>query len=45
MRVVHIIKVIRIAGAEQHLITLLSGLRAQHIDARMILLVEPKNPM
>ncbi len=45
MRVVHIIKVIRIAGAEQHLITLLGGLRAQSIDARMILLVEPQNPM
>jgi glycosyltransferase involved in cell wall biosynthesis len=45
MRVVHIIKVIRIAGAEQHLITLLGGLRAQHIDARVILLVEPHNPM
>ena len=45
MRVVHIIKVIRIAGAEQHLITLLGGLRLQHVDARMILLVEPHNPM
>ncbi len=45
MRVVHIIKVIRIAGAEQHLITLLGGLRARDIDARMILLVEPQNPM
>lgn len=45
MRVVHIIKVIRIAGAEQHLITLLSGLREQHIHAQMILLVEPNNPM
>jgi glycosyltransferase involved in cell wall biosynthesis len=45
MRVVHIIKVIRVAGAEQHLITLLGGLRAQGIDARMILLVEPQKPM
>ncbi len=45
MRVIHIIKVIRIAGAEQHLITLLGGLRVQHIDARMILLVEPHKPM
>ena len=45
MRVVHIIKVIRIAGAEQHLITLLGGLRAQGVDAQMILLVEPQNPM
>lgn len=45
MRVVHIIKVIRAAGAEQHLITLLGGLRTQGIDAQMILLVEPQNPM
>jgi glycosyltransferase involved in cell wall biosynthesis len=45
MRVVHIIKVVRAAGAEQHLITLLGGLRSQGIDARMILLVEPQNPM
>lgn len=45
MRVVHIIKVIRVAGAEQHLITLLGGLRAKQIDARMILLVEPHKPM
>ncbi len=45
MRVVHIIKVVGIAGAERHLITLLSGLRENHIDARMILLVEPSNPM
>ncbi len=45
MRVVHIIKVIRIAGAEQHLITLLGGLRAHGVDARMILLVEPQKPM
>jgi glycosyltransferase involved in cell wall biosynthesis len=45
MRVVHIIKVVRIAGAEQHLLTLLEGLRANHIDARIVLLVEPSNPM
>jgi len=45
MRVVHIIKVVRIAGAEQHLLTLLDGLRASNVDARMILLVEPSNPM
>src|SRR3982751_4395883 len=45
MRVVHIIKVIAIAGAEQHLITLLSGLREQQIDARIIILVEPDNRM
>ncbi|MBL8161421.1 MAG: hypothetical protein JNJ61_05495, partial [Anaerolineae bacterium] len=45
MRVIHIIKVVRVAGAEQHLLTLLSGLRAAQIDARMFLLVEPQTPM
>lgn len=45
MRVVHIIKVIRIAGAEQHLLTLLAGLRQRQIDARLLLLVEPENDM
>jgi glycosyltransferase involved in cell wall biosynthesis len=45
MRVVHIIKVVRIAGAEQHLLTLLEGLRASHVDAQLLLLVEPSNPM
>ncbi len=45
MRVVHIIKVTGIAGAEQHLLRLLSGLRARQIDAQIILLVEPGNPM
>ena len=45
MRVAHVIKVVRIAGAEQHLLTLLDGLRARQIDAQLILLVEPSNPM
>jgi glycosyltransferase involved in cell wall biosynthesis len=45
MRVVHIIKVVRIAGAEQHLLTLLEGLRGSHVDAQLLLLVEPSNPM
>lgn len=45
MRVAHIIKVTRISGAEQHLLTLLPGLRRQGIDARLIMLVEPKQPM
>ncbi len=45
MRVVHIIKVIRAAGAEQHLLTLLAGLRQRQVDARLLLLVEPQNPM
>lgn len=45
IRVVHIIKVIRVAGAEQHLLTLLAGLRARGVDAQMILLVNPDNDM
>lgn len=43
--VVHIIKVIRVAGAEQHLLTLLSGLRARGVDAQIIVLVNPDNDM
>ncbi len=45
VRVVHIIKVVRIAGAEQHLLTLLEGLRANYLDVHIVLLVEPSNPM
>ncbi len=45
MRVIHIIKVTRVSGAEQHLLTLLVGLRAKEIDARVILLVEADKPM
>jgi glycosyltransferase involved in cell wall biosynthesis len=45
MRVAHIIKVTQVAGAEHHLLTLLSGLRGRDIDARLILLVEPGNDM
>lgn len=45
MRVVHIIKVIRIAGAEQHLLTLLAGLRDRRVDVSLLLLVEPDNDM
>ncbi len=45
IRIVHIIKAIRVAGAEQHLLTLLAGLRARGVDAQMILLVNPDNNM
>src|SRR5690348_13901063 len=45
MRVIHVIKADRAAGAEQHLLKLLAGLRARDIDVQMILLVEPKNDM
>jgi len=45
MRVAHIIKIVRAAGAERHLLTLLAGLRRRDIDARLIVLVEPNNAM
>ncbi|MDL1885004.1 hypothetical protein FBR01_15305, partial [Anaerolineae bacterium CFX8] len=45
MRVVHIIKATRVAGAENHLLALLAGLRARRYDARLIVLVEPDKPM
>ncbi|MEO8607724.1 MAG: glycosyltransferase [Chloroflexota bacterium] len=45
MRVAHVIKAVQVAGAERHLLTLLSGLRAQGIDAQLLLLVEPDNAM
>jgi glycosyltransferase involved in cell wall biosynthesis len=45
MRVAHIIKVTRISGAERHLLVLLNGLREKEIDAHLIILVEPDNPM
>ena len=40
MRVVHIIKVTRISGAERHLLLLLAGLIQRGIDARLVILVE-----
>jgi glycosyltransferase involved in cell wall biosynthesis len=48
MRVAHVVKAVQIAGAERHLLTLLSGLRGRavrDIDARLIVLVEPGNHM
>ena len=45
MRVVHIIKVTRISGAERHLLLLLSGLIQRGVDARLVILVERDNPM
>lgn len=45
MRIAHIIKVTRISGAEGHLLLLLEGLRSEGIDARLIMLVEPDQPM
>lgn len=45
MRAVHIIKVTGMAGAEQHLLLLLAGLRARAVDAHLLLLVEPARPV
>lgn len=45
MRVVHLIKVVGVAGAEQHLLTLLPGLRQMGIDAQIRLLVRPDRLM
>ncbi|MFN8530829.1 MAG: glycosyltransferase family 4 protein [Anaerolineae bacterium] len=39
------IKVTGIAGAEQHLLTLLPGLRQRGVDARLLALVEPGHPV
>lgn len=41
LRVVHVIKTTGIAGAEAHLLTLMTGLRAQNVDARLLLLDTP----
>lgn len=45
MRVVHIIKVTRISGAERHLLLLLAGLIERGVDARLVILVERDKPM
>ena len=45
MRIAHIIKVTRISGAEGHLLALLAGLRLRGLDARLLMLVEPGQPM
>lgn len=42
---VHVIKVTGIAGAERHLLMLLSGLRSHNIDAQIVVLTEPENPV
>src|SRR5688572_25553219 len=44
MRVLHIAKIIQIAGAEQHLLNLLPGLRAAGIDVRMLMLEKSGTP-
>lgn len=45
MIVAHIIKVTRLAGAENHLLALIAGLRDHTINVHVILLVEPSQPM
>lgn len=45
LRVIHVIKATGIAGAEGHLLTLLPGLRAAGVDARLLLLVTPERPL
>ena len=45
MRVVHLSKVTGVAGSENHLLTLLPGLRSRGVDVRLCLLVEPGRPV
>lgn len=45
MRVAHIIKMTRIAGAETHLLYLTAGLQVQGVTADVIMLHEPHLPM
>lgn len=40
MRILHILKITRMAGVERHLLTLCSGLQQRGVDARLLLLVE-----
>jgi glycosyltransferase involved in cell wall biosynthesis len=44
LRVVHLCKVKGIAGAERHLLYLLSGLRSHGVDARLLVLQDPATP-
>lgn len=41
IRVLHVIKTTGIAGAEAHILELIAGLRAQKVDARLLLLDTP----
>ncbi|MEO0564160.1 MAG: glycosyltransferase, partial [Chloroflexota bacterium] len=45
MHVTHIMKVVLVAGAERHLLTLLPALREHNITSDVLLLVEPEKPM
>jgi glycosyltransferase involved in cell wall biosynthesis len=43
--ILHIIKATGLAGAERHLIILLSGLRREGVDARLLVLTNPGDPV
>ena len=45
MRILHILKITRMAGVERHLLTLCGGLRREGVDARLLLMVERGLPM
>ncbi len=45
MKVVHIIKATRVAGAERHLMTLLPALKASGVDVTLLLIHEPGKPV
>lgn len=45
LHVVHLIKVVLVAGAERHLLTLIPALRTYDIESTILLLVEPEKPM
>ncbi len=44
-RIIHLSKMTGVAGSEGHLLVLLRGLRAQGLDARLWILVEPGRPL
>jgi glycosyltransferase involved in cell wall biosynthesis len=45
MRVLHLVKATQLGGAERHLLYLLPLLRAQGVDARLVVMTEPSKPM
>jgi len=44
-RIAHIAKMTSVAEMERHLLALLPGLRADGLDARLLILVEPDKPL
>ncbi|MGQ9888472.1 MAG: glycosyltransferase [Aggregatilineales bacterium] len=45
MTIVHVMKMTGVAGAENHLLLLTAGLRARGLQAQVVMLVEPGNPV